>query len=595
MSLLAELKRRNVLRVLIAYLAGAWLLIQIADVVLPRLGVPDQVLTILIIVVAIGFVPAVVVSWAFEWTPQGLKRDGEVESGTSIAQQTGRMLDRIIMVALALAVGFFAFDKFVLDPGRDAELAEQVRADTRVEAYGDQSIAVLPFVNMSSDPEQVYFSDGIAEEILNLLSRIKELRVISRSSAFAHRGEVSIPAVAEALNVTYVLEGSVRKAGDIVRVTAQLIDARVDAHVWSKTWDRDLNDIFAVQDEVAKEVAEELNVRLINSRRPTQETDPENYALYLQAKHLYYGEAADRGDKEIPKRLLRIVLDRDPDFVPAMTLMTLILGYSGGSADDQSEIAQLVTKAYELDPEDATANLYMGWGVYVDTGDLQGGLRYIERASQLEPGNTDVLRVATFVLVLIGRFDDAIDLGERALSINPLCIICYPPLYGAYMSSERFEEAANVQQRRIDLVDDAGGRANFAIALLHLGRADEAFEILEKIDGIESHWLSYTASALFVGGHLEEAQSRLERLIDCCGERNPYQVASVYALAGNTDASLVWIEKSFRQDDFFQFMIWDPVFAELRNTPQWLQQRKEAGLDEETLAAIEFEIPDFSD
>ena len=163
------------------------------------------------------------------------------------------------------------------------------------------------------------------------------------------------------------------------------------------------------------------------------------------------------------------------------------------------------------------------------------------------------------------------------------------------MSSERFEEAANVQKRRIDFVDDAGGRANYALALLHLGRADEAFEILEKIDGIESHWLSMTAAALFAGGHQEEAQSRLERLIDCCGEQSAYSIARVYFFTGNADASLLWAEKAFRQGGVFQFMVWDPLLAPLRNTPQWLQWRKEEGLDEETLAVIEFEIPDFSD
>jgi TolB-like protein len=238
MSFLAELKRRNVIRVLIAYLAAAWFLIQIADTVVPAYGLPDSVVGILITLLAIGLVPVVITSWVFEWTPAGLKRDADVAPGESIAPQTGNTLDRIIMLVLALAVGFFAFDKFVLDPGRDAELAEQVRADTRIESFGNRSIAVLPFVNMSSDPEQVYFSDGVAEEILNLLARMKELRVISRSSAFVHRGEVNIQEVAKALNVSYVLEGSVRRSGDQVRVTAQLIDARTDSHVWSDTWDR---------------------------------------------------------------------------------------------------------------------------------------------------------------------------------------------------------------------------------------------------------------------------------------------------------------------------------------------------------------------
>ncbi len=168
MAFLAELKRRNVIRGLIAYLAAAWFLIQIADTVVPAYGLPDALVGILITILAISLIPVLIISWAFEWTPAGLRRDADVAPGESIAPQTGKTLDRIIMVVLALAVGFFAFDKFVLDPGRDAELAEQVRADTRVESFGDRSIAVLPFVNMSSDPEQVYFSDGVAEEILNL-------------------------------------------------------------------------------------------------------------------------------------------------------------------------------------------------------------------------------------------------------------------------------------------------------------------------------------------------------------------------------------------------------------------------------------------
>ncbi len=279
MSLLAELKRRNVLRVIVAYLAGSWLLLQIADVVLPRLGVPDRVLTILIIVVAIGFVPALVISWVFEWTPEGLKRDAEVAPGESIAPQTGKTLDRVIMVVLALAVGFFAFDKFVLDPARDVvreDAAEhRGRIDALIESYGDKSIVVLPFVNMSSDPEQGFFSDGISEEILNLLAKIRELRVISRSTAFAYRGEVHVPTVAKELNVAYVLEGSVRMAGNTVRITAQLIDARVDAHVWSETWDRELVDIFEIQDEVARNVADQLQLQLLGQRLESQKIDPD--------------------------------------------------------------------------------------------------------------------------------------------------------------------------------------------------------------------------------------------------------------------------------------------------------------------------------
>ena len=230
MSLFNELKRRNVFRVAAAYVVVAWL--------------------------AIGFIPSLIFAWAFEITPEGLKKDSDVDRSRSISPQTGKKLDRIIMVVLALALGFFAFDKFVLSETREASIAEEARQEGRsealVESYGDKSIAVLPFVNMSEDADNEYFSDGISEELLNLLAKIPELRVISRSSAFFFKGkDIKITDVARELNVVHILEGSVRKAGKQVRITAQLIDAHSDTHLWSETYDRELDDIFAIQDEIA--------------------------------------------------------------------------------------------------------------------------------------------------------------------------------------------------------------------------------------------------------------------------------------------------------------------------------------------------------
>ena len=257
MSFLKELKRRNVLRVGAAYVVGSWLLIQVAETIFPLFGYGDTPARMVVIVLAIAFIPSLIFSWAFEITPEGLKRDADVDRDLSVIQTTGKKLDRIILVVLALALAYFAFDKFVLDPARDAvELAtatqeahQEGRSEALVDSYGDKSIAVLPFVNMSSDPEQEYFSDGISEELLNLLAKIPELRVISRSSSFAFKGgKIDIPTVAKKLNVAHVLEGSVRKAGNQVRITAQLIDARTDTHLWSETYDRELANIFAVQD-----------------------------------------------------------------------------------------------------------------------------------------------------------------------------------------------------------------------------------------------------------------------------------------------------------------------------------------------------------
>ena len=248
MSFFNELKRRNVLRVGAAYVVGAWLLIQVVETIFPLFGFDEAPARIVVIVLAIAFVPVLILAWAFELTPEGLKKESEVDRTQSIAPNTGKKLDRVIMVVLALALGYFAFDKFVLTPQRDAEqlavLEEQKtteveharqagRTEAMVESYGEKSIAVLAFQDMSQDKDQEYLSDGIAEELLNLLAKIPELRVISRSSAFSYKGEnIKLAQVAEELNVAHILEGSVRKAGNRVRITAQLIEARSDTHLW---------------------------------------------------------------------------------------------------------------------------------------------------------------------------------------------------------------------------------------------------------------------------------------------------------------------------------------------------------------------------
>ena len=287
MSLFSELKRRNVIRVATAYVVAAWLIIQVVETILPAFGYGDFFLRIVVIVLAIAFVPTLVFSWVFEITPEGLKREVEVAREESITRFTGKKLDRIITVLLALALGYFAFDRFVLVPARVAEIVEETaqlaRSEALVESYGDKSIAVLPFVNMSGDPGQEYFSDGIAEELLNLLAKIPELRVISRSSAFRFKGkDLDIPTIAEQLNVAHILEGSVRKAGNQIRITAQLIDARSDTHLWSDTYDHTLDDIFAIQDRISAEVVAQLKVRLLDAAPVAQEIDPEaSYSLVV--------------------------------------------------------------------------------------------------------------------------------------------------------------------------------------------------------------------------------------------------------------------------------------------------------------------------
>lgn len=602
MSFIDEVRRRNVHRVAIFYLAGAWLLIQVVETLFPAFGMSEAGFRTFAIILAIGFVPALVLSWAFEWTPQGIKRDADVSADTP--RTPTKYLDRAITILLVLAVAYFAVDKFVLDPARDAELAEKIAAKARGEAlvgsYGERSIAVLPFVNMSSDPEQGFFSDGISEEILNLLAKIRELRVISRSSAFAYRGNLNLARIAEELNVSYVLEGSVRKAGNRVRVTVQLIEAATDRHVWSETYERDLTDIFAIQDEVAGMVADELEVRLLNSDGTRHRTNPETYALYLQARYLFYGEAGDVGDKPRQMRLLQRALERDPEFVPAMTLLGAVLYHAAQSGKyspaEKEELLQrskqVILDAYSIDPDDSIANIYMAMASDLDD---QQTARFVERALALDPGNMEVLRVSAYFAHSIGRFDDAIVLGNRALARDPMCIPCYSALGPVLIHAGRYDEAEALLRRRIALVDDVGGHHNLAGVLLLQGEAQAAFEIFDRITGIEEHWLSSRALALHDLGRHEEVQEMLDRLVDKYSNTEAYSIAAIYAYTGDTASAIGWIEKAIAQDpdSFDDWIVWDPYFASLRDTPQWQQWRKDAGLDEETLVAIEFHIPDF--
>ena len=295
-------------------------MIQVAQTVFPAFGLGATAVRLVIVVLVIGLLPVLIFAWAFEITPEGLKRESEVDRSQSITPQTGKKLDRVIMGVLALALGYFAVDKFVLAPQREQAATEAARAEGRTESlvksYGDKSIAVLPFVNMSSDKDQEYFSDGISEELLNLLAKIPKLRVISRSSAFSYKGkDVKLAQVAKELNVAHILEGSVRKAGNKVRITAQLIEARSDTHLWSNTWDRELDDIFAVQDEIAAAVVEQLKITLLGEAPKAKEVNPEAYALFLQGRQLRRQSTPEAFEQAIA--LFQQALAIDPNYAAA--------------------------------------------------------------------------------------------------------------------------------------------------------------------------------------------------------------------------------------------------------------------------------------
>jgi len=295
LSLIQELKRRNVFKVGAAYVVLTWLLAQATDVFLESFGAPDWVIKTVLMLLVIGFPLALFFAWAFELTPEGIKKEKDVDRSQSITTETGRKLDFTIIAILLLALGYFSFDKFVQNPARDAEMAEAAAEAEAVQEAArpvEKSIAVLPFVNMSDDAGNEYFSDGISEEILNSLAKIKQLKVAGRTSSFAFKGKnQDLRQIGETLGVEHILEGSVRKAGTKIRITAQLIQVEDGFHLWSEAYDRELTDVFAIQDEIATAILEQLKAQLIGEDATpvtTARADTEAYELYLLAKQRMY-------------------------------------------------------------------------------------------------------------------------------------------------------------------------------------------------------------------------------------------------------------------------------------------------------------------
>jgi TolB-like protein/Tfp pilus assembly protein PilF len=458
MSLIAELQRRNVIRFAGLYLVGAWLLVQVAGTVLPMFGAPAWLPRSIVLLLAIGFVPALVFAWVFELTPEGIKRDAEVTAAESIAPQTARRMDRMIIAVLVLALGFFAFDRFVLAPRRDAALVADTQRATKA-ADGSsagagvdrRSVAVLPFVNMSGDAANEYFSDGISEEILNVLAGVPDLKVAARTSSFSFKGKnAEVPAIARELQVRMVLEGSVRKSGDTVRITAQLIDAKTGYHVWSQTYDRKLEDIFAIQDEIAKAIGDELKVKIVDEHRAAgaaSTRNPRAHDLYLQGMALWHERGApgllraialfEQAEREDPgyadawagEALTYTILPFFSDAVPrdeafqrstARALRALALdpglaepyvalANNGGnnirSIDRPTNIA-LLRRAIQIRPSFATAHQWLG-NALGSNGDAAGALVEQERAAALDPRASIIADNRAIALLMLGRYDDA--------------------------------------------------------------------------------------------------------------------------------------------------------------------------------------------
>ncbi|MCH8203182.1 MAG: hypothetical protein IH996_08760 [Proteobacteria bacterium] len=416
-SFFDELKRRNVVRVGVAYLVAGWVIMQIIDVVVEPLRLPDWTATLVLVLLLVGLPVALIFSWAYEITPEGVKKTHEVDADASITHSTGRKLDRMIIGALAIAVAFLVYDRFVPPSGQAPP----------VESVG-QSIAVLPFLNLSEDKSNEYFSDGLSEELLNVLSQFPDLKVAGRTSSFAFKGKnQDLRLIGQALSVSTILEGSVRKQQNRVRITAQLIRVSDGFHIWSEIYDRELEDIFAVQEEIATAIARALAVEMDiapgQSLVRARTTNMAAYDLYLEGR----AEVAKRGDFGRAIRVLGEATRQDPNFAPAWSALAqahaLSLYYIGKPPDQALIAAEISAKrALEADPDLASAHSVMG-DILRDRSDLIAAEKSYKRALDLNPDEIEANSQYAQLLMRTFLYKQALPYADKAAELDPLAAI----------------------------------------------------------------------------------------------------------------------------------------------------------------------------
>ena len=555
MSLVAELKRRNVFRVAAAYAVVGWLVAQISDVALNVFEAPDWVAKTILLLIALGFPLAVIFAWAYELTPEGVKREKDVDRETSITRETGRKLDRVIIGVLVIAVGFLLIDKFVVR--ESAEQVTEESPDTGIE----KSVAVLPFVAMSTGPDDVYFADGLTEEILNSLAQVPELLVTARTSAFAFKGqEVPIPEIAMTLGVAHVVEGSVRRAGDRLRVTAQLIRASDGFHLWSQTYERPTVDVFGVQDEIAKHVATALDVVLDEERAENMRSvglqNPEAFVTYQRARELF-GQAHERqgADSHNSFRNVNVLLEKtlalEPDFARAYLTHADYFVHLAAEGDENgpltaAEVAEALARA-ESDFRSAIS--FAGTEAVRLSATLElavisehfGRVPELIEAAAQAPGCIDMGWWTVFN-VLLPSLDAPFALTTRKQQCDPLQFDGWRNGADLHLAKGDFQAAIETIHQGLEKVSHLQVATSLIQAYIGAGEYDKAIAASERL--IERDILrdAFRLDVAMAQGSAAEVEARRAAILSKASSMESGQLrfdkfALIYARSGMRDAA----------------------------------------------------------
>lgn len=606
MSLFEELKRRNVLKTALLYVVSSWLILQVADVLLPNLGAPDWAFRLVFGLLLLGFPIVLVFAWVFELTPDGVKRESAPGESETADTGQGRKINLLIVVLLLLAIAVVAADRLIpektespVEPGAVVTETEQVSGDSGTEGKStpaDRTIVVLPFADMSPAQDQAYLSDGIAEELLNLLAKVPELRVVSRTSAFSFKGKgLTVAELASQLGVAHVLEGSVRKAGERVRISAQLIDAREDVNLWSDQWDRTLTDVFAIQDEIAGSVVAALQVELLGQVPKTEQTDLSAWSIYLQAQH----EAA-RGTPDSMRQateLFREALAIDAEFVPAwiglgVNFANLQSLRAVSPAEARGEIITAAERVLELDSGNADGYTLMAFASDYGEGDYAAAVRNYKRALEIDPNNIRARNGLAVVYRTLGDIERAIAMQERLLENDPLnpsilfnhgmTRVAVGDLEGA---DRMFEHALSISPELL--------LAHVWLGIVDLlqGDAQSCLEIFEQLyESTGSPLFTHIGRAMTLPalGDEDGGAAALAELEDGWGQSFAYVIATIHAWHSRADEAFHWLGSAIdnRGPAAVALIRSDPMLVSLHADARWQPLLEKAGLSDKQVAAI---------
>ena len=589
----AELKRRNVLRAAGLYLVGAWLLTQVASTVLPMFGAPDWLPRSIVVLLVIGFVPALIFSWVFELTPQGLKRDEDVPAGQSIGPQTGRRMNRMIIAVLVLALGYFAVDKFVLNPRREKSAPRTPSSESNA-APNEKSVAVLAFANLSDDKGSEYFSDGISEELLTVLQKIPGLHVAARTSAFSFKGKnATAQEIGQKLGVAHLVEGSVRKAGDVVRIAARLTQTNTGEQQWSENYTRNLKDVFAVQTELAQTIVGQLSGQLTNGtsdpaakaaiQAEVQAAEKggtknvEAHESYLQGR-FYENRHSEKSAREALAAYQHAV-ELDPRFARAWAGVarthTWIAGFvtEGGQKAFDAHLASArdaVAQALTIEPELPDALYARAWLETNFDFNWSAATQTVSKVMALAPADPNVLIAAANLETSRGNTDRAIEIYRKAVELDPVNAQSRSFLAFGLANTRRFAEAQAEYARVTELNSSAPwAHAGLGLSYLLQNKFEEAATEAQA-DAGEWARLLIVSCARWAQKRVPESDAALNELIKNEAETAAFQVAEAYAYRGDKDKAFEWLERARRQrDPGLGNLLKDPLLENLRNDPRW--------------------------